>query len=476
MPDFYLTTTLPYVNNVPHIGFGMEILAADVIARTHQLLGDKVVFNTGTDEHGQKIWDAAHKENLDVKAYVDKYAQNFQDLISLLNIATTHFVRTTDPHHIEATQVFWTKCQKAGDIYKAKYETLYCVGCEMEKQLSDLVENHCPLHPNQELEKRQEENYFFRFSKYQQALVDIYQKNPDFVLPASKHKEITAFVAAGINDFSISRLKEKMSWGIPVPGDKDHVMYVWFDALVNYISTLGWPDQLDIYQRFWPGTQIAGKDNLRQQAAMWQAMLLSAGLPPSRQILINGFISIDGQKMSKSLGNIITPAQLVQRYGVDATRLLLIALGPVDDDIDFNLSKLDQIYNNLLVNGLGNLVSRLAKLSQLAAVGGADIGALNQGFAQQLYQLIASYQFKSVITLIDEKIREIDTQLNQTKPWTLQGEDQKECVIKLVALLLALVAGLTPLVPQAVAKIQDHFAQAKIVAINPLFTRINQEA
>ena len=293
--SFYITTTLPYVNAAPHIGFALEIVAADVIARYHrQLLAESVLFNTGTDEHGQKIKQQAQAANLDPQLYCDQQVQKFKELIPLLDLSVDHFVRTTDPQHVAAAQKFWQLCQNNGDIYKAQYPIKYCVGCEMAKTDSELVNGHCPLHPHLTLEVREEENYFFKFSRYQQALLDLYQQQPAFVQPEGRLKEIQSFVKAGLNDFSISRLKKNMSWGIPVPGDNEHVMYVWFDALVNYISSLAWPEEIEQFQTYWPAVQVAGKDNLRQQAAMWQAMLLSAGLTNSKKILINGFIGGDG--------------------------------------------------------------------------------------------------------------------------------------------------------------------------------------
>ncbi len=470
MSRFYLTTTLPYVNSAPHIGFGMELVAADVICRTHALLGDQVIFNTGTDEHGQKIFDAAQAAGQEVHQYVDRNAQSFHDLIDLLNISTTHFIRTSQPSHYLAAQEFWRRCDQNGDIYKANYQSLYCVGCELEKQLSDLVDGHCPLHPGLDIQKRDEENYFFRFSKYQQPLLDLYQRQSPFVLPEEKQTEITAFVQSGLKDFSISRLKSKLAWGIPVPGDDAHVMYVWFDALINYISTLGWPEEKTEFDQFWPGVQIAGKDNLRQQSAMWQAMLLSAGLAPSRQILINGFISIGGQKMSKSLGNVISPDQLVERYGQDGARFLLIAIGPVAGDIDISWDKLNLIYQNYLAHGLGNLVSRLAKLAQIAQLTGPQITASPLTTTRdKLLSLITQYRFTDWLQLVDQSIRAIDLELTLTKPWQLTGQDQSEKVLALVVQLLDLVSGLQPVMPTTCQNIGLHLSADHIADIKPLF-------
>ena len=311
---FYITTTLPYVNADPHIGFALEIIQADVVARYQASLGKEVFFNTGSDEHGLKICRKAQEEKMDPQAYCDIYAKKFDDLKNALNLSYNNFIRTTDEHHIKAAQEFWRLCDANGDIYKKKYRVKYCVGCELEKTESELKDERCPSHQNLELEIIEEENYFLKYSKYQKPLLDLYNKNPDFVVPESKNREIKEFTKRGLEDFSISRLKEKMPWGVPVPGDDKHVMYVWFDALVNYISCLGWPENKKNFKAFWPGLQVAGKDNLRQQSSMWQAMLLSAGLPSSNQIFIHGHILANGQKMSKSLGNVVNPFDMVKKY------------------------------------------------------------------------------------------------------------------------------------------------------------------
>jgi methionyl-tRNA synthetase len=363
---FYLTTTLPYVNAAPHLGFALEIVQADIIARYRRLLGDEVFFNTGTDEHGLKIYRKAQEAGKDPQAYADEYAAKFDNLKAALNLSYNHFIRTTDPHHQAAAQEFWRRCAAAGDIYKQLYKIKYCVGCELEKTDSELENGRCILHPNLELEIREEENYFFRFSKYQQPLLDWYEKNPRFVVPDFRLKEIKTFVKAGLADFSISRLKSKMPWGVPVPGDYAQVMYVWFDALINYISTIGWPEDEAAFKAFWPGMQLAGKDNLRQQSAMWQAMLLSAGLPNSTQIMIHGFINSAGQKMSKSLGNVMDPFPLVEKYGTDAVRYWLTREMSTFEDGDFTEEKFRDSYNANLANGIGNLVSRVLKMAATA--------------------------------------------------------------------------------------------------------------
>ncbi|KKU65037.1 MAG: methionyl-tRNA synthetase, methionyl-tRNA synthetase [Candidatus Amesbacteria bacterium GW2011_GWC1_47_15] len=349
---FYITTTLPYVNADPHIGFAMEIVEADAVARLHQQMGEEVIFNFGTDEHGLKIYRKALEQGKEPQDYADEYAARFDNLKKALNLSYNYFIRTTDMHHKSAAFEFWKRCKANGDIYKKNYRVKYCVGCELEKTNSELVDEKCPIHPNLEIEIIEEENYFFKFSKYQQPLLDFYKKNPDFVIPEGKFNEIKSFVQSGLEDFSISRLKSKMPWGIDVPGDLQQVMYVWFDALINYISTLGWPEDRQKFTDFWPGLQVAGLDNLRQQSAIWQAMLMSAGLPNTKQIFIHGFMTVNGQKISKSLGTSIDPIAMADKYGTDAVRYFLLAKVHPYDGSDFSYDKFEEAYNSDLANGL----------------------------------------------------------------------------------------------------------------------------
>lgn len=466
---FYITTTLPYVNGTPHVGFAMEIIEADVLARYQIVSGAEVVFNTGTDEHGVNIYRKALELGKTPQQYVDEMAETFKDLKPVLNLSFTNFARTTDIHHIAAAQEFWRRCEKAGDIYKKEYKIKYCTGCELEKTESELSdEGKCLLHPSKEIETIEEENYFFRWSKYQEALLKIYQDNPHFVVPEKRLNEVRNFVAGGLQDFSISRLKEKMPWGIPVPGDDAHVMYVWFDALVNYISTLGWPENTENFEKFWPGIQIAGKDNLRQQAAMWQAMLLSAGLSPSKQILLNGFINVDGQKMSKTLGNVISPYEMVEKYGVDGTRYLLLSLGTLGEDFDINWERMTEKYNADLANGLGNLVSRVLKLAE-----NQESRIENQEVQnEELQKLIEEYRIADALEYIWTKVREANKYVDDHKPWELVKTDTvklEEVMCNLLGQLEYIAFLLKPFLPGTSEKIMTALQIGKT---EPLFQRI----
>ncbi len=473
MKRFYLTTTLPYVNAKPHIGFALEIVQADAIARFYKKQGFEVIFNTGTDEHGQKIYEKALQEGKDTQAYVDEYAVQFDALKQGLNLSYTHFIRTTNPHHVSAAQEFWNRCKENGDIYKDRYQVSYCVGCELEKSDSELVNGKCPVHPNLELEARDEENYFFRFSRYQQPLLDLYKERPDFVVPEFRLTEIRNFVEAGLNDFSISRIKDKMPWGVPVPGDEDHVMYVWFDALVNYISTLGWPNQGSDFETFWPGLQVAGKDNLRQQSAMWQAMLMSAKIQPSKQVFIHGFITSDGQKMSKSLGNVVDPFEEIKEYGTDAVRYYLLREIPSCDDGDFSRTRMEERFAEL-ANQLGNLVSRVAAMSQKYFAGSLDAVQIDwTNRDAQLEEAMKAFDFKKYVDLVFEVVSSANELVDKKAPFKLVKEDEaaaKLVLSELAEMIRFVGRGLAPILPQTSEEILRRYGTV-IEMGEPLFPR-----
>ena len=469
---YYITTTLPYVNAEPHIGFALEIVQADVLARYHKLLGEEVIFNFGTDEHGQKIYQKALEAGVDPQKYCDEYAAKFDALKDALNLSYNHFIRTTDPHHIKAAQEFWKLCDKAGDIYKKFYKIKYCMGCELEKTDSELVNGRCPFHPNLEIQIFEEENYFFRFSKYQKTLLDLYEKNPDFVVPNGKLNEIKTFVENGLTDFSISRLTAKMPWGIQVPGDPTHVMYVWFDALINYISTLGWPENEKEFDDFWPGYQVAGKDNLRQQAAVWQAMLASAGLPFSKQVFIHGFVTLNGKKISKSLGNTINPVEVAKKYGTDALRYYLLAKINPTEDSDFSFGKFEEVYNGDLANGLGNLVSRVAKLCEKSGFDFTIDTSMYQQLDTDIQTSLDEYKFDEVLKGIWGKISETDKFINENEPWKLSGDKLKQILDRAVLNIKTIAFNLSPFLPQTADAIQKQFNRNKIKSQKPLFPRL----
>ncbi len=464
----YITTTLPYVNDKPHLGHALEFVEADCLARAARLSGDDVFLNIGTDEHGAKIAQKAGLADKTPQAYADEFAAYFKDFADQFNVSYDRFTRTTDAKHVQAAQAFWKRCEAAGDIYKAKYEVKYCIGCELEKTDSELVDGRCPLHPNQEVELRSEENYYFKFSKYQQPLLDLYAAQPDFVVPETRLREIRAFVAAGLKDFSISRRREKLSWGVSVPGDDEHVMYVWFDALVNYISAIGWPEHEDTFQKWWPVTQFAGKDNLRQQSAMWQAMLLSAGLVPSRQIFIHGFINSGGQKMSKSLGNVINPMDLLEQYGVDAVRYILLRHVSPFEDSDLTLEAIGEHYTAHLTNGIGNLVARVMKLAEDHLPHPVAVTVEDTRIEPAFLELIQHFKFNEAMDLIFEHVAKGDVYMTEHEPYkkiksteTAGQEVARADIEKLVRHLAKIAAHLAPAMPATAAAITAAVSENK---------------
>lgn len=466
-----LTTTLPYVNSAPHVGFALEIVQADVVARFKKSTGYDVFFNFGTDEHGLKIYKKAQEQDKDPQDYVDEYAKKFDKLKAALNLNYNSFIRTTDPHHIKAAQEFWERCKANGDIYKKIYKTKYCIGCELEKTDSELENGKCPLHPNVDLETIEEENYFFKFSKYQKPLLEFYEKNPNFVVPGFRFNEIKTFVRGGLQDFSISRVKDKMPWGVDVPNDPKQVISVWFDALVNYVSAMGWPDDLTKFNKWWPVIQFAGKDNLRQQTAIWQAMLMSAGLPNSKQVFIHGFITVNGQKISKSLGNVINPFDLVNKYGTDAVRYYLLAKINPYEDSDFTKEKFEDIFNSDLANGLGNLVSRIAKLCETSGFEfeSKEIDEFDENISKSLNE----FRFDEAIKVIFEKyITALDQKINKEEPWKLQGKDLEVFLKDAVRVIRTISSNLSPFLPETAEKIEEQFKGPKIKSGSPLFPRL----
>ncbi len=484
---FYITTTLPYVNADPHVGFAMEIIRADVIARYKQLQDFEVFFNTGTDEHGAKIYEAAQKEGISPQEYVDRFAAKFQELKGLLNLSVDKFVRTTDAHHIAAAQEFWKRCTAAGDIEKKLYQIKYCTGCELEKTDSELDENgRCPIHLNRELEIREEENYFFKLSNYNQKLKEFYESNSDFVIPDFRFNEVRALLERGLEDFSISRLKEKMPWGVPVPGDEAQVMYVWFDALVNYISTLGWPEDEVNFKKFWEaGTpvQYCGKDNNRQQSVMWQAMLMSAGLPNTRYIVIDGFINSGGQKMSKSLGNVISPFEIIElfksvtEFPEDVLRFVLLHDIPSFEDGDLTIESIKASYTAHLANGLGNLVSRIMTMAENTNTTLSNIELEMVYFDKQ--NNIDSLETFDIQKFISEmfglEIKSLDGSIQKNEPFKKMKtnlEEAKKEIHTLLYHLYGIGLGLAPVLPRTSGKIIEIVKSGKKPE-TPLFARLS---
>jgi methionyl-tRNA synthetase len=442
--SFYITTTLPYVNAEPHIGFALEILQADVLARYKRIeLGkENVFFSTGSDEHGQKIFEAALKAGQDVQEYVDHYAGSFEDLKQALDLSYDNFIRTTDKHHIEAAQKMWKLCKAKGDIYEKEFEGLYCVGCERYLTERDMIDGKCAIHGTEPVLMK-EKNWFFNFKKYAGDLLK-YLEDKEVIIPDWRREEAINFVKDGLEDFSISREKSRLSWGVPVPDDDSQVMYVWFDALVNYISTLGWPEETGNFEKFWNEghtVQMAGKDQVRFQSLMWQAMLMSSDIKNTDQIFYHGFINSGGQKMSKSIGNVISPFDLVKKYGTDATRYLLLRHVHSTEDTDVTWEKLDEWYEAGLANGLGNLTSRILKLTETYRINAEfrDDKELMINENNLVTQAISHFDFKSALDILWVRITNADKRIQDTQPFKLLKSENPTEIDNGISIMIGLI-------------------------------------
>jgi len=472
----YITTTLPYVNSDPHIGHAFELIQADALARYWRLTGHEVFFNTGTDEHGQKIAEKADKEGIPRQVYVDQYASKFADLKNSLNLSFDNFIRTSDDAHKTAVEEIWRRCLAKGDIYKKSYRGLYCVGDEMFLRDSDLVDGRCPNHPNVDPVEIEEENYFFKLSNYQKQLEE-YLSDPTRTMSESYRKWALDFVTAGLDDLSISRSKARLDWGIPVPGDDEQVMYVWFDALTNYISTLGWPDDVDgKFKKFWiegETLQLAGKDQIRFQSIIWQAMLLSADIKQTDTIAYHGFINSGGQKMSKSLGNVISPYELVEKYGTEATRYLLLRHVHPSDDTDITWERLDEWYTANLVNGLGNLVARVMKMVE-THLPEPVVRPEAVGFSDEYTTAFTNFNLQQVGDYIWSLIGKLDEQIAIEEPFKLVKTDPEKAKTIIHALVLDVYTIgrlLNPIMPETSKIIKEAVLANK--KPNNLFNRLD---
>lgn len=480
MNKFYITTAIYYVNAPPHIGHALELIETDVVARYHRILSDNVFFLTGTDENAQKNIMAAEAAGIPVKEFVDRNAAYFQELIRVLNISNDDFIRTTDKtRHWLGVEELWRACSETGDIYKKSYTGLYCVGCEAFLTERDLKDGFCPEHLRKP-EQISEENYFFRLLKYQKRLKDLIEKDELKIIPEKRKKELLNFIESGdFNDFSVSRPTERMKgWGIPVPGDLGQIIYVWYDALANYITALGYGTADETkFQKYWPADiHVIGKGILKFHAVYWPAMLLSAGVELPKKILVHGYLTSEGQKMSKSLGNVIDPFELVKKYGTDPVRYFLLREIPTIEDGDFTYERFEQRYNADLANGLGNLVARvitMAKNSKFQTPNSKKIP--NPKFqkiitkTQKNYQKsLEEFKFNEVLVTIWQLISFCDRYIEKEKPWG-KSKKQKEVICNLLLTINEIAKFLQPFLPGTSEKI---FEQLKTKKSKILFPRI----
>lgn len=469
---FYVTTPIYYVNDKPHIGHTCTTVTADIVARYHRLLDEKVFFLTGTDEHGAKVCQEAQKAGLPVQEFCDKVSQSFRKIWSKLNITNDFFIRTTHPEHKKIVQEVLQKIYQKGDIYKAKYEGYYCVGCEKFVTETDLVDGKCPLHPKEEIQKQSEENYFFKLSKYVPQLIRAIEDKNDphhyQISPATKQEEVLSKLKAGVNDLSISRAN--VSWGIPIPWDNTQTIYVWFDALLNYYTAL----QIVGQEKFWPASlHLIAKDILWFHTVIWEAMLLSAEIPLPKEIFVHSFYLINSQKMSKSQGNVIAPEELIEKFGVDGTRYLIASSFPYENDSNVSWEKFKEKYNADLANGLGNLVARIAKLCEKSEFS-FPVATINAWERKNF--LVAEYldnlQFDKALGYIWEHIKRIDKEIDEKQPWTKQGKELEDILGKLRIDLLEIASGLLPFIPETAERIQKQFSGPKIKSAPSLFPRL----
>lgn len=470
---FYVTTSIPYVNSTPHLGHAMEFVQADVLARWRRACGDDTFFLTGTDEHGQKNWQTAEKNGMEVAEFTARNTESFRTLTQLLHISNNYFVRTTDDRHKAAAQKIWNECSH--DIYKDTYSGSYCVGCERFYPEKEIVDGKCPIHET-ELEYSEMESYFFRLSKYTDQIRSLIADDKLRVLPAKRKNEMLAFVDGGLEDVSISRPKSQLPWGVEVPSDSSHVMYVWFDALTNYISAIGYEDNSEQFAQWWPAqVHVVGKDIARFHCLLWPAMLLSAGLDTPRSVYVHGFINaVGGTKMSKSLGNVVDPDEIIATYGVDALRYYLLRAIPSDNDGEFGLERLGLVYNADLANGLGNLVQRVASMTVKYCDGAF---AVAQAEKIDISKQLNDCRFDRALEQIFTHITIQNQRIEENKPWELAKNDSAavaELLASLIAHIKTIGEALTPFLPETAEKIDAIFKDGKVdTSVGMLFPRID---
>lgn len=457
---FFVTTAIDYTNDVVHVGHSYQKILADALARHYRLNGSDTYFLTGTDEHGQKVEKSAKEKGVNPKTFADEISQKDREEWDSLNISYDRFIRTTDADHKKIAQEFFIKARESGDIYLSKYEGLYCEGCEAYYEEKDLIDGRCPFHKNKDVEKISEENYFFKLSKYQKFIEQHIVSHPGFIWPEAKRKEVLAFVKSGLKDFSVSR--QNVRWGIPVPGDEKHTIYVWFDALINYYT---YGKQVSA----WPAdVHVLGKDNQRFHAIYWPAMLKSVGLPLPKTILVHDFFSMGGQKISKSLGNVIRPSELVQKYGADAVRYYFLRYGPLVNDVDITIEKLEEVYNADLANGLGNLIARVARLAEIAEI----CENIAEGeIIKSVKKETESFRVDKALEIIWHEISKLDNAINESELW--KNTSGKADVLKeIIHSIKSISLSLRPFLPATADKIIAQFSTEEIRSSKPLFPRL----
>ncbi|MDD4995454.1 MAG: methionine--tRNA ligase [Patescibacteria group bacterium] len=435
MKKFYITTPIYYVNSKPHIGHAYTNFAADAAARWHRMAGADVYFLTGTDENSQKNVEAAAKEGeKDIQKFVDRMSAVWQETLDSLGMTHDDFIRTTEPRHKEAVEKFVKTVVDAGDIYQGTYEGWYCGGCEAFVTDSDLIDGKCPIH-QKPVQKIKEKNYFFKLTKYRKQLLKHIKDNPDFIQPVSRRNEVVSYIKDFMEDVSITR--ESMEWGIKMPGDSKSVIYVWFDALINYISAIGYFNDQKKFKKYWPAdVHIVGKDIIKFHCALWPAMLMSAGLELPKRIFAHGFFTVEGQKISKSLGNAVDPVELANKYGVEALRYYLLREITFGEDGVFSISRLEERYNNDLANELGNLLQRtLAMTEKYVDSKVPELAAEKIENWPLIIQAMEKLNFSEALDETWEVVREANRFIDREQPWQLAKINSERLAAVLYILL-----------------------------------------
>ena len=470
---FYITAAIPYVNSSPHIGHALEFVQVDTIKRYHKLLGEDVASLSGGDENALKNVQAAEEAGTPVQEFVDKNTELFRQLAIKLNAEFDVWQKGSDEEHpYPSAQKLWKLCEK--DIYKKTYEGLYCIGCETFYSQDELNEKgECFEHPGKKLEKVSEKNYFFKLSKYQDKLINLVKKDELKIIPETRKNEVLSFLSQPLQNISISRTNERAkNWGVPVPDDPNQKIYVWFDALNIYQSGIGFGWDEKKYKKWWPAdVHVIGKGIIRFHAVYWPAFLLSAKLSLPKSIFVHGYFTVNGQKMSKSLGNVIDPVELIEKYGTDALRYYFLAKFSPFSDGDFSEEKFKEVYNADLANGLGNLVARIAKLCEIykVPVGKNEVCELYPEVKDRL----EAFRFDEALGYLWEKISYLDKYLDKKKPWEKKGFQQTVRWVELIEGVREIAYNLRPFLPETADKIEKQFSGPKIKLEAPLFPRIN---